>query len=421
MGGTLLELGEPEATWPYFAENISLIEEALGLATPPQPVSEYMARRGGARRSRSSACFRPHRRSWCRCCGISRLGRPRRIGSRPRPPSPTRPAGSIASRRRSEAARERSGRSRRSGCRASRTRASRRSFARPSRRKRTNRRRGPSSRHSRRPGNRWTRTSIRKGSSRTRSASSGRECLRLFFPAPGDLAASTLARRRRGGRPPDRGFSPRSGFQTEEPGPGSASASASDALPGGGRTILGAHVLNALGPRRHAAHSPDEADTWARQTARQTIQGTRARLRISSIRSSIAASSPSRGEARRIRRAFSRYGGLRRGRRRPACRAVPEAVVRHEGRAVQGAPRDPRLDRSPGGHAGPPFGLRAVPHGGDRQEADRQVHLLAERRGWSIDELADRTIPTAGFDGEAGCRSTSGRASSRRGSPRAWR
>ena len=77
-----------------------------------------------------------------------------------------------------------------------------------------------------------------------------------LFPAPGDLAASTLARRRRGGRPPDRGFSPRSGFQTEEPGPGSASASASDALPGGGRTILGAHVLNALGPRRHACPQP---------------------------------------------------------------------------------------------------------------------------------------------------------------------
>lgn len=35
-----------------------------------------------------------------------------------------------------------------------------------------------------------------------------------------------------------------------------------------------------------------------------------------------------------------------------------------------------------------------------QQEAATQIELLAERRGWSIDELADRTIPTAGFDDE---------------------
>jgi len=35
---------------------------------------------------------------------------------------------------------------------------------------------------------------------------------------------------------------------------------------------------------------------------------------------------------------------------------------------------------------------------GIQQEADTQVKLLAERRGWSTDELADRTIPTAGLD-----------------------
>lgn len=38
-----------------------------------------------------------------------------------------------------------------------------------------------------------------------------------------------------------------------------------------------------------------------------------------------------------------------------------------------------------------------------QEEATRQAHLLAERRGWTLDELSDRTIPTAGFDesGEA--------------------
>ncbi|MFI5623524.1 DUF4132 domain-containing protein [Nocardioides sp. NPDC051685] len=35
-----------------------------------------------------------------------------------------------------------------------------------------------------------------------------------------------------------------------------------------------------------------------------------------------------------------------------------------------------------------------------QQEAATQIGLLAERRGWSVDELADRTIPTAGFDEE---------------------
>ena len=33
-----------------------------------------------------------------------------------------------------------------------------------------------------------------------------------------------------------------------------------------------------------------------------------------------------------------------------------------------------------------------------QDEATRQAQLLAERRGWSVEELADRTIPTAGFD-----------------------
>ena len=33
-----------------------------------------------------------------------------------------------------------------------------------------------------------------------------------------------------------------------------------------------------------------------------------------------------------------------------------------------------------------------------REEAEKQVKLLAERKGWTVDELADRTVPTAGFD-----------------------
>ena len=33
-----------------------------------------------------------------------------------------------------------------------------------------------------------------------------------------------------------------------------------------------------------------------------------------------------------------------------------------------------------------------------QNEATRQVEALAEREGWTVDELADRTIPTAGFD-----------------------
>ncbi len=35
---------------------------------------------------------------------------------------------------------------------------------------------------------------------------------------------------------------------------------------------------------------------------------------------------------------------------------------------------------------------------GIRKEADRLVHELAERQGWTMDELADRTAPSAGFD-----------------------
>ncbi len=35
---------------------------------------------------------------------------------------------------------------------------------------------------------------------------------------------------------------------------------------------------------------------------------------------------------------------------------------------------------------------------GFQDEANRQAALLAERRGWTLEELADRTIPTAGFD-----------------------
>ncbi|MGA2256444.1 MAG: DUF4132 domain-containing protein, partial [Thermoguttaceae bacterium] len=35
---------------------------------------------------------------------------------------------------------------------------------------------------------------------------------------------------------------------------------------------------------------------------------------------------------------------------------------------------------------------------GIREEAERYVNALAERKGWTLDELADRTLPTAGFD-----------------------
>jgi hypothetical protein len=37
---------------------------------------------------------------------------------------------------------------------------------------------------------------------------------------------------------------------------------------------------------------------------------------------------------------------------------------------------------------------------GIREEAEKYVHLLAERKGWTLDELADRTMPTVGFDDE---------------------
>ncbi|HET6884370.1 MAG TPA: DUF4132 domain-containing protein, partial [Pirellulales bacterium] len=33
-----------------------------------------------------------------------------------------------------------------------------------------------------------------------------------------------------------------------------------------------------------------------------------------------------------------------------------------------------------------------------REEAEKYVKIVAERKGWTIDELADRTVPTAGFD-----------------------
>jgi hypothetical protein len=35
---------------------------------------------------------------------------------------------------------------------------------------------------------------------------------------------------------------------------------------------------------------------------------------------------------------------------------------------------------------------------GFQDEATKQAELLAERKGWTLDELADRTVPTAGFD-----------------------
>ncbi len=35
---------------------------------------------------------------------------------------------------------------------------------------------------------------------------------------------------------------------------------------------------------------------------------------------------------------------------------------------------------------------------GIREEAEKYVNILAERKGWTLDELADRTMPTAGFD-----------------------
>jgi len=35
---------------------------------------------------------------------------------------------------------------------------------------------------------------------------------------------------------------------------------------------------------------------------------------------------------------------------------------------------------------------------GIREEAEKYVNALAERKGWTLDELADRTLPTAGFD-----------------------
>jgi hypothetical protein len=33
-----------------------------------------------------------------------------------------------------------------------------------------------------------------------------------------------------------------------------------------------------------------------------------------------------------------------------------------------------------------------------QEEADKYIHLLAERKGWTLDELADRTMPTCGLD-----------------------
>ncbi|WP_254506492.1 DUF4132 domain-containing protein [Anatilimnocola floriformis] len=37
---------------------------------------------------------------------------------------------------------------------------------------------------------------------------------------------------------------------------------------------------------------------------------------------------------------------------------------------------------------------------GIREEAEKYIQLLAERKGWSLDELADRTMPTCGLDDE---------------------
>lgn len=37
---------------------------------------------------------------------------------------------------------------------------------------------------------------------------------------------------------------------------------------------------------------------------------------------------------------------------------------------------------------------------GIREEAEKYVNLLAERKGWTLDELADRTMPTCGLDDE---------------------
>ena len=64
------------------------------------------------------------------------------------------------------------------------------------------------------------------------------------------------------------------------------------------------------------------------------------------------------------------------------------------------------MDGSPVRHPLRALGLQPVSHSRHPQGSRTCVNELAERKNWTIDELADRTIPTAGFDDDLGWLST---------------
>jgi hypothetical protein len=65
---------------------------------------------------------------------------------------------------------------------------------------------------------------------------------------------------------------------------------------------------------------------------------------------------------------------------------------------MQGARRDARVDRAPKRDAAHALDRHRFRTKGIQDEAQAQAELLAERKGWTVADLADRTIPSAGFE-----------------------
>jgi len=169
---------------------------------------------------------------------------------------------------------------------------------------------------------------------------------------------------------------------------------------------LGQHVLDAWIAWDSVGHTPDEAHAHAAQMAPQYVQWAQrfpaelkslteeeyyrqlytARLmepRGSAIKEKGILAVAAAGCGGRAAAAVERYLKRFYGTRAAQCRALLQMLAWADHRsAAQVLLATSARFRTPG----------------IRQEAERLVQALAERKGWTVDQLADRTIPTAGFD-----------------------
>jgi hypothetical protein len=168
-----------------------------------------------------------------------------------------------------------------------------------------------------------------------------------------------------------------------------------------GRFVLEAWIAKDTKPK----HTADEAAALAQKETQQAVALAKQypnTIRISTSKSTISRVPSLLDSARRFANLDQRHprrrGRMLRRRRRSHRASLHQAVVRVSPVAGEGASSGSGVGRSSGATQVVLAVANRFRTKGIQEEAMRQCQLLAERKGWTLDELADRTIPTAALD-----------------------